>query len=335
MAETRHLTVMFTDIKGFTKKTSFKKRDELESFLDIHEQLIVPIFKELRGRVVKTIGDAFMVVFSSPTNAVLCGMKVQDVLKKYNNDPKNREKVEVRVAINSGEVNIRDNDVYGEAVNIASRIEGIAEPNEVYFTESVYLAMNKSEIPSAEIGYRKLRGIPEEIKVYKVLKEPRLAEKAQIRREKLLEKEGLGIGARMKGFWKRRKWWIIGIFIALLIIGAINSPLNIIKKESSIEEFVQKAESAIQTGNYEEARLLANKISQIPLKKIPPKLALEGAKLYAFLREPEKAVDMIKIARANYPTREEAQQINDFINSVMEKATPEQREKLKELLSSD
>ena len=98
MPETKNLTVMFTDIKGFTKKTSLKEREDIEKFLDLHEKLITPIFKEYKGRVVKTIGDAFMVVFESPTNAVLCGMKIQDMLKNYNSDPKNEERVEIRVA---------------------------------------------------------------------------------------------------------------------------------------------------------------------------------------------------------------------------------------------
>ena len=131
MPETKNLTVMFTDIKGFTKKTSLKEREDIERFLDLHEKLVTPIFKEYKGRVVKTIGDAFMVVFESPTNAVLCGMKIQDMLKDYNSDPKNEERVEIRVAISSGEVHIRGNDVFGEAVNIASRIEGIAEANDI------------------------------------------------------------------------------------------------------------------------------------------------------------------------------------------------------------
>ena len=81
MVETKHLTVMFTDIKGFTETTSMKNREEIEDFLDLHEKLITPIFQKYKGRVVKTIGDAFMVVFHSPTNAVLCGMEIQKKLK--------------------------------------------------------------------------------------------------------------------------------------------------------------------------------------------------------------------------------------------------------------
>ncbi len=170
---TRHLTVMFTDIKGFTNKTSHKTREELLTMLEEHERLVRPLFEKFGGTVVKTIGDAFLVTFESPTDAVLCGVKIQEVLRYHNKTAHENENIEVRVAINSGEVTIRDNDVFGEPVNIAARIEGIAEVNEVYFTEAVYLAMNKSEIPSAEVGLRYLKGIPNEIKVYKVLHEPK------------------------------------------------------------------------------------------------------------------------------------------------------------------
>jgi len=328
MVETKNLTIMFTDIKGFTKETSVKKREDIEIFLDLHEKLVSPIFKEFKGRIVKTIGDAFMVVFHSPTNAVLCGMKIQDELKKYNKDPKNEEKFEIRIAINSGEVHLRGNDVFGEAVNIASRIEGIAETNEIYFTESVYLAMNKNEIPSAEIGHRKLKGIAEEIKVYKVLKEPKDLEKSHLKRERLLEKSGLGFWSRIKNFWHRRKRWIIAFIILILLIGIITDPKNIIKKEANIDKFIANAENAINSGNYEEAKKLVAKLEKLPPEDIPPKLALEGAKLYVFLRKPDEAMKMIKLARTNSPTKEELQQINQYVSSVTERLTLEQKEKL-------
>ena len=80
MVEHKHMTIMFTDIKGFTDKTTKISRTQLHKLLEMHDELIIPIFKEFRGRVVKTIGDSFMVVFHSPTNAVLCGIKIQKIL---------------------------------------------------------------------------------------------------------------------------------------------------------------------------------------------------------------------------------------------------------------
>jgi class 3 adenylate cyclase len=167
----RVLTVMFTDIKGFTERTSQSSRAELDTILDEHEDLLPPILRRFGGTVVKTVGDAFMVTFESPTNAVLCGVMIQDRLHERNEGVADEKRLEVRVAINSGEVVEREGDIFGEAVNIASRIEGITEASEIYFTESVYLAMNKAEVPSSEVGLRRLKGIPEAIKVYRVIQD--------------------------------------------------------------------------------------------------------------------------------------------------------------------
>ena len=167
----RVLTVMFTDIKGFTERTSKSSRIELHNILQEHEELLTPVLPDFGGRIVKTGGDSFMVVFESPTNAVLCGVMIQERLHERNENMPKGEHLEVRVAINTGEVVEREGDVFGEAVNIAARIEGITEASEIYFTESVYLAMNKAEVPSSEVGLRRLKGVPEAIKVYRVIQD--------------------------------------------------------------------------------------------------------------------------------------------------------------------
>ncbi len=170
-AKTKGLAIMFTDMKGFTTRTSLESREEIQHLLEIQDEVVRPIFGQYDGTIVKTIGDAYLVTFESPTNAVLCGVKVQETIAKHNHDANEDEKFELRIAVNFGEVNLKDDDVFGEPVNIASRIESIAEPGEVYFTEAVYLAMNKNEVPTAEIGYRYLKGIADQVKVYKVLQE--------------------------------------------------------------------------------------------------------------------------------------------------------------------
>ena len=167
----RVLTIMFTDIKGFTERTSRTSREDLRNLLEIHEKLLFPIVEQFKGKVVKTIGDALLVTFDSPTNAVLCGLMMQEALNEFNIETATDEPLQVRISINSGEVEIRDGDIFGEAVNIAARIEGITEANEIYFTESVYLAMNKAEVPSSEVGEHRLKGIPEAIKIYRVIQD--------------------------------------------------------------------------------------------------------------------------------------------------------------------
>ncbi len=170
--ETRNIAIMLTDIKGFTSKTASFSRAETQELLSKHRELVLPVLEKFHGRLVKTIGDAFLVAFNSPTDAVICGVEIQDVLKAHNAAKLQSEKIEIRIAINSGEVAIHDDgDIYGDAVNITARLESIAEAGEVFFTESVYLSMNKKEVPSSEIGYRQFKGIPEKIKVFRVLRE--------------------------------------------------------------------------------------------------------------------------------------------------------------------
>lgn len=166
--ETKTLTIMFTDIKGFTAKTSDSSRDEMKKMMTEHERLLLPTFQYFGGRVVKTIGDAYLVVFESPTDAVLCGMAVQEVLRQRNSAVTPEDRIDVRVALNLGEVELKDGDVMGEPVNIAARLEGIAEAGEVYFTEAVCLSMNRTEIPSTEVGDRTFKGIPYSVRVYRV-----------------------------------------------------------------------------------------------------------------------------------------------------------------------
>jgi class 3 adenylate cyclase len=169
---TRHLTILLTDIKGFTDKTSRKSRAEIMEMLERHKSIVLPILVAKGGHLVKTIGDdAFLMTFDSPTDAVLAGVEVQEALRKANEGRASDDRIDVRVAINSGEVSLADNDVFGEPVNITARIEGVADAGEVFFTEAVYLSMNKNEVPSSEVGLLQLKGIPEKVRVYKVRRE--------------------------------------------------------------------------------------------------------------------------------------------------------------------
>lgn len=170
--KTANLAIVFTDIKGFTERTSRQTLEENQRLLKVHHDLLAPVFKAFGGRIIKSIGDAFLVTFVSPTQAVLSGMAIQDRLWNYNRGASDAERLDVRVAINVGEVRLESNDVFGEPVNIASRVESITEAGEVFFTEAVYLAMNKAEVPSQEVGAFELKGIPGKIRVFRVPRGP-------------------------------------------------------------------------------------------------------------------------------------------------------------------
>jgi class 3 adenylate cyclase len=169
---TKNLAILFTDIKGFTERTSRQTLEQNQKLLATHDGLLAPLFRAFGGKVVKSIGDAFLVTFESPTNAVLAGVAIQDRLWAHNRSVPADEQLHVRVAINVGEVRVEAGDVFGEPVNIAARVEGVAEAGEVSFTEAVHLSMNKAEVPAEEVGDFELKGIPGKIKVYRVPKAP-------------------------------------------------------------------------------------------------------------------------------------------------------------------
>ncbi|MBS1153637.1 MAG: Adenylate cyclase, partial [Myxococcaceae bacterium] len=156
------------DIKGFTERTSRQTLEQNQTLLRTHHDLLAPVFRAFHGKIIKEIGDAFLVTFESPTQAVLAGVALQDKLWVHNRTLAADDRIEVRVAINCGEVRLENNDVFGEPVNIASRVEGLADAGDVFLTESVYLAMNKAEVPSEEVGLFELKGIPGKIRVFKV-----------------------------------------------------------------------------------------------------------------------------------------------------------------------
>jgi len=269
--ETENLTVMFTDIKGFTSRTSKQSRAEINELLELHDALVRPVLSKFKGKVIKTMGDAFLVTFKSPTNAVLCGMKIQEVLNKHNKKRPEDEQMNIKIAINTGEVNIRGNDVFGEAVNIAARIEGISEPGEIYFTEAVYLSMNKREIPSAEIGHRYLKGIPHEIKVYKVLKEG----------EPVKMRKGIPVILSPRIPFRKRRWfrimlWTLGILFVLGLLGGGNDDnvtSNVIDEPTrplELAEWISRAEIAVENYDEREAAYLLDQISKRDIDSLPP-----------------------------------------------------------------
>jgi class 3 adenylate cyclase len=163
-----NLAIMFTDIVGFTSRTSHQSRAENQAMLDGFEKIVRPLITHFSGQLIKMIGDACLATFSSPTDAVRCGMAMQDALAESNREKPADQQIHIRVAINAGEVRLSGKDVFGEAVNVASRVEGIAPADEIYLTEAVYLAMNKAEVASEPVGTHTLKGIPEPVKVYRV-----------------------------------------------------------------------------------------------------------------------------------------------------------------------
>lgn len=165
--KSKNLAIMFTDMKGFTSRTSKQTRSQNEAMLRLHRDLLAPIIENHHGTIIKSIGDSFLISFESCTNAVLAGIDMQKHLAEKNTGSDDEDAIEIRVAISAGDVRLDGNDVFGDAVNIAARLCGITRVHEIQFTDSVFFSMNRSEIPFAEEGNRDLDGIPYPVRVYR------------------------------------------------------------------------------------------------------------------------------------------------------------------------
>jgi len=154
---TQNLAILLSDMKGFTARTSQQTREENARMLAFHDAILLPVIRGFGGRKVKSIGDALLVTFKSPTDCVLCGMAMQDRLASWNTRRGPQERIEVRIAISLGEVRVDADDVTGDPVQLALRASAFADAGEVVLTESVYLAMNKSEVPTEPFPVRELR----------------------------------------------------------------------------------------------------------------------------------------------------------------------------------
>lgn len=168
MARLENLAIMFVDMAGFAERTARQSREQNKSMLRDFAGLLVPLIARFGGRHVKSIGDALLVAFRSPTDSVRCGMAMHDAVSAYNLDRGASDPIQIRVALNVGEVRLETDDVFGEAVNIAARVEELTPPGEIYLTGVVYLSMNKTEVAAEHIGEQMLKGVPEPVRLFRV-----------------------------------------------------------------------------------------------------------------------------------------------------------------------
>jgi len=166
--ERRLAAIMFTDMVGYT---ALGQRDESLALALVEEQrkVIRPILARHNGREVKTIGDAFLVEFPNAVDAVRCGYDIQRVIREYNLSLASSRRMYLRIGIHLGEVVESQGDISGDAVNVASRIEPLAEEGGVCLTRQVYdHVQNKLDIPLTSLGPRSLKNVNMPVELYKM-----------------------------------------------------------------------------------------------------------------------------------------------------------------------
>ena len=160
--------IMFTDVVGYTSMSSKDEGAALE-LLGKYRSALEAVFPKFEGRVVKTMGDGFLVEFASAVEAVNCAVEAQKEMGKLNSATPEGEKISVRIGIHVGDVVHSGGDVLGDAVNVASRVEPVAEPGGICVTRQVVDQVEgKVRWKISSMGMRELKNLPNPVEVFAV-----------------------------------------------------------------------------------------------------------------------------------------------------------------------
>jgi len=161
--------IMFTDIVGYSALTQ-RSEDLALKLLEEHRKLLRSIFSKHRGKEIKTMGDAFLIVFGSALEAVRCAIEIQMLLAQRNSTVPAEKRIQIRIGVHLGDVVYQDDDIYGNGVNIASGIEPLAEPAGICISEDLaHQIHNKIQEPIVRLGKSYLKNLQMPVDVYKIV----------------------------------------------------------------------------------------------------------------------------------------------------------------------
>ena len=162
------VTILFTDIKGST--SYFEKKGDVAGMAMVqhHNNLLFPIIEGDGGRIVKTIGDAIMACFTDPVGAVKAAVGLQRALEADRRERAEEEHIHIRVGLHTGLGLLKDNDVFGDVVNAAARVQHQTEPDQILITDVLLDAARASGFQCANFGKAQMKGKDEPIDVYAV-----------------------------------------------------------------------------------------------------------------------------------------------------------------------
>jgi len=207
--KTEILTVMFVDMVDYTKTTSKLDRERFHKLHDVFDNHVSGVVGNYTGKIIKKLGDAFLITFKSSTEAVLCGKALQIEFQNYNRTAEDYP-IKIRVAIHAGEVVYRYGDIYGDVVNLTSRIESIVKEGDVVFSELVYSSMNKNEVMHKYIGKFQFKGADKPLNLFKIK-----TEEDFIREKRIIKKRKIKKMKKKLRFFSTR---IIGLALSALIL---------------------------------------------------------------------------------------------------------------------
>ena len=167
--ERRLAAVLAADVAGYSRLMGRDEERTLANLKSFRKTLVDPAIAAHRGRIVKTTGDGMLVEFASAVDAARCAVEVQHGMAGQNADVPQDLRIEFRIGIHVGDIIIDDNDIFGDGVNIAARLEGIADPGGVCISDDAYRQIRgKIDIAFDDIGEQTLKNIAEPMRAWQI-----------------------------------------------------------------------------------------------------------------------------------------------------------------------
>src|SRR5258707_1458034 len=173
----RLAAILAADVAGYSRLMGADEEGTLAALKILRRELADPSIKEHRGRIVKTTGDGLLVEFASVVDAVRCAVEVQREMAERNASVPAERLIEFRIGINLGDIIIDKRDIYGDGVNVAARLEALAEPGGICVSRVVRdQVRDKLGFAFEDIGEQQVKNIARPIRVHRI----RLAEEAGV-----------------------------------------------------------------------------------------------------------------------------------------------------------
>ena len=170
MTATRRLAaILAADVAGYSRLMGADEEGTLERLKGLRRELVDPKIAEHKGRIVKTTGDGLLVEFPSVVDAVRCAVEVQQAMPERNAGVAVDNRIELRIGINLGDVIVEGDDLYGDGVNIAARIEALADAGGVFVSNTVHDHV-RDRLPFLfeDLGEQQVKNIARPVRAYRV-----------------------------------------------------------------------------------------------------------------------------------------------------------------------
>jgi TolB-like protein/class 3 adenylate cyclase/Tfp pilus assembly protein PilF len=174
--ERRLAAILAADVVGYSRLIREDEAGTLAALKAHRENLIEPKVAERKGRIVKLMGDGLLIEFPSAVEAVQCAVEIQHMIGDRNATVSEEKRIIYRIGINIGDIVVEDNDIYGDGVNLAARLESLSEPSGICVARNVFdQVKDKLDLTIEHLGERQVKNLSEPVTVYRVVLDDKAA----------------------------------------------------------------------------------------------------------------------------------------------------------------